>query len=137
MIRTAISQGTRANRTGNAAEEVIAAVLNINGIEYIRQRPVGMSIYGHPLRADYYLPTEELIIESKWQEVAGSADEKLPYLVTNIRECYPYPTVLVIGGTGWKAGALAWVRKQTDEYRLVKVLSIEDFMRWCNQGMQR
>lgn len=126
------TQGARANRTGKVAEDVIGAVLSAHGVEFVRQQPIGNSIYCHPLRADFYLPREELIIECKWQEVGGSADEKLPYLVENIRHCYPYPTILVLGGKGWKPGAIEWVKQQVDNTSLVNVLSVEEFMRWCN-----
>lgn len=133
VLRTKRNQWQRANRSGQVAEEVVGAILDKHGIEYVRQQPIGLSIYRHPLRADYYLPTEELIIECKWQEVNGSADEKLPYLVENIRQCYPYPCLLVLGGTGWKAGAVEWVRLQVNGSNLIGVLSFEEFMRWCNK----
>lgn len=127
------SQGAQANRTGGVAEGVIASILDSCRVDYIRQHLIGISIYGHPLRADFYLPKDELIIESKWQDVAGSADEKLPYLVMNIRERYPLPTLLVLGGKGWKAGAITWVKKQVDRTLLVDVLSVEEFMKWSGK----
>lgn len=126
------TQGAQANRTGNVAEGVIGAILTSCNVKFIPQYLLGISIYGHPLKADFFLPNDQIIIESKWQDVAGSADEKLPYLVMNIRERYPYPTVLVYGGQGWKAGAITWVKNQVDD-KLIRVLSVEEFMKWSGK----
>lgn len=133
QIRQRRSQGSRANKSGQVAENIIASILDDHGVEYVRQQPIGMSIYGHPLRVDFYLPTEELIIESKWQGIGGTADEKLPYLVMNIRECYPYPCILVLRGDGWKKGAIQWVHDAVDGHSLVAVLSADEFQQWCNR----
>jgi hypothetical protein len=128
-IRT---QGAKANKSGNTAEEVIATVLRGYGVKFEQQKRIGVSIYGHEMRADFYLPDLDLIIESKWQDTPGSADEKLPYLVANIRERYPYPAMLVLGGIGWKRGAKEWVRQQVDD-KLIGVMTIEQFMKWAGR----
>ena len=71
-----------------------------------------------------------LIVESKWQDVSGTADEKFPYLVANIRHCYPLPTVVVASGNGARPGAIAWLRSRVDGTQFVAVQSIEDFVSW-------
>lgn len=126
------TQGAKANKTGDTAEQVIAAVLRSYGIRFEQQKRIGASIYNHEMKVDFYLPEHELIIESKWQDAVGSADEKLPYLVANIRERYPYPAMLVLGGGGWKRGAIEWVRKQVDD-KLIGVMSVEQFMKWAGR----
>jgi len=130
MIKAIRTQGAKANKSGSTAERVIASVLSSYGIRFEQQKRIGLSIYSHELRADFYLPDHDLIIESKWQDVTGSADEKLPYLVANIREHYPYPVILVLGGTGWKRGAVEWVRRQIDN-KLIDVMGVEQFMKWA------
>ena len=70
-----------------------------------RQSPVGTSIYGTPLAADFIIYGADtfphgLAIESKWQHAQGSVDEKLPYLVLNIREGYRVPAIIVADGGG-------------------------------------
>jgi hypothetical protein len=107
-------------------------VLRGYGVKFEQQKRIGVSIYGHEMRADFYLPDLDLIIESKWQDTPGSADEKLPYLVANIRERYPYPAMLVLGGIGWKRGAKEWVRQQVDD-KLIGVMTIEQFMKWAGR----
>lgn len=81
----------------------------------------------------FFLPDHELIIESKWQSVGGTADEKLPYLCMNIKQRYPYPTIIVLGGEGWHPGAVEWIQCQVDGERLLHVLSVEEFMKWCGK----
>ena len=60
---------------------------------FAKQYPLCKNIYDapQPLKTDFILYHPEqypncLAIESKWQETGGSADEKFPYLVANIRE---------------------------------------------------
>jgi len=128
------TQGAQANRTGDVAEQVVGAVLRAYGVNYIRQQKIGIGIYeGRMLRVDFYLPDHELIIESKWQSVGGTADEKLPYLCLNIKQRYPCPTIIVLGGEGWHDGAVEWIKAQIDNERLLHVLSVEEFMKWCGK----
>ena len=102
----AIGQGLRANRNGRAAEDVIESILWQRGLRPRRQQVVGISIYGSALRADLLLaPMPQwpagLVIESKWQDTLGTADEKLAFLALNILEGrYPAPVVIVVHGGG-------------------------------------
>jgi hypothetical protein len=128
------TQGAQANRTGDVAEQVVASILSSYGVRYIRQQRIGEGIYeGRILQADFFLPDYEIIIESKWQSVGGTADEKLPYLCLNIKQRYPYPVVIVLGGIGWHPGSVKWIRDQVDGERLLHVLSFEEFMKWCGK----
>jgi len=135
------SQGQQANRNGRTAENVIDAILRLHAsAPPIRQYPVGFGIYGTPLQADFYLADVRgfvagLIIESKWQESSGSVDEKWPYLVENIRHCYPAPTIIVLHGGGFRPGAERWLRTQVDSHRLFAVLRLEEFMKWCSHNL--
>jgi hypothetical protein len=130
--------GQSANRSGHTAEQLIASVLQSRGFVYTRQYPVGHGIYGKMIRADFYIPPvaglpDGLAIESKWQDVAGSADEKFPYLVANIRYCYPCPTIIVIDGGGVRSGATHWLRTQVDGVHLMAVHTIAEFVSWANR----
>ena len=112
--------GTQANYTGTVLEKFIQARLDELEYTYIvpakfdaaryleqpvysRQYHVGDSIYNTPLYCDFilYHPTRwpnSLIIESKWQQVSGSVDEKYPFLVLNIQYHYPHETILLLDG---------------------------------------
>jgi hypothetical protein len=133
-------QGRRAGRNGRAAEGVIEDTLNRRGYTPQTQYPIGKGIFGTDLYADFYLAhvppfPNGLIIESKWQEVAGSAEEKIVYLVENIRLCYPCPAIIIADGHGFRTGALRWLRSQAGQGRLFAVFSIVEFLSWCNQNL--
>jgi hypothetical protein len=134
------SQGKQAVKSGQAAESTIFYMLNERGYTVERQRSIGTGIYGTELRADFhvkgiYLFPDGLIIESKWQEMGGSVDEKYPYLVENIRQCYPCQAIVVHGGGGAKRGAIEWLRRQVDGDKLFAVFSFEEFLAWTIRNL--
>jgi hypothetical protein len=128
------NQGQKANATGQEAEDIIAGVLMRKGCRVERQVSLGASIYGTPINADFRVfglkqYPDGLIIECKWQSASGSVDEKFPYLVLNIKERFPLPTMVVLSGKGYKPGAEEWLRRQVDDW-LVAVMDLEEFITW-------
>lgn len=117
--------------------ELEAYIVNEKPGYYARQVKLGTGIYGTGIQADFVVYREStkqpLIIECKWQQSGGTADEKLPFLVANVRERYPYPTCVVIDGPGFRAGAVAWLKQQKDS-KLVAVLQMQEFQTWVNKG---
>ena len=96
------------------------------------------NIYGYPSELDFaiYHPTkhpEGLIIEVKWQQTRGTTDEKLPYFIMNIQTKYPYKTILLLDGAGWRSGALKWARSQVRN-NLIGVYNMVEFQTWINKG---
>jgi hypothetical protein len=133
-------QGRKANQNGRAAEGVIGDTLIRRGYRPIPQYLVGKSIFSTDLYVDFYLESvppfpNGLIIESKWQEVSGSAEEKIVYLVENIRHCYPCPVIIIADGNGFRPGALHWLRSQAGQGRLFAVFSLVEFLSWCNRTL--
>jgi hypothetical protein len=149
------TQGGKAVEYGNTLERFVLHTLNdrkytfvhnrrfiaaccLEQPLYTRQITVGESIYHTPLRADFmlYHPVKhlgKLIIECKWQQIAGSVDEKYPYTVQNIREKYPCPTIILLDGNGYKPGAKEWLCSQVDD-KLLAVFSMSEFQKWVNKG---
>lgn len=124
------------NRAGRIAEDVIAGIAASVGIECVRQAVVGRTIYGTDLRSDFVFQNvaeypNGVAVESKWQDVGGSVDEKFPYLVANIRECYPLPVIVVVHGGGCRPGAVAWLRRHCDGRQFVGVWTLEEFISWA------
>src|SRR4051794_24644691 len=106
---------------------------------FVAQYPIGSSIYGLPLNADFWVRgaahfPEGLAIEVKWQQSTGSVDEKFPYLVHNIKECYPCPALVIADGGGQRSGALHWMRDQVGA-NLMGVFSLAEFMAWANRNL--
>lgn len=137
-----LTQGGRANRHGRTAETIIESVLfdRAPNAEIVRQAAIGLTIYGGALVVDLYvlgLPgfLSGLAIESKWQETSGSVDEKFPYLVENIKTCYPCPAIIVTGAKGARPGAIRWLKQQIDGTHLLNVFTLEEFVTWCNRNL--
>lgn len=131
--------GSNAKKSGMVAERIIACILSERGYKIIRQYPVGASIYGHDLKCDFFISNVSgfpngLIIESKWQDSGGSVDEKFPYLVHNIKECFTCPAIVVLGGGKYKKGSVDWLLRQIDE-KLIAVYSIEEFVSYVNRSL--
>jgi hypothetical protein len=106
---------------------------------FVAQYPIGPSIYGLPLNADFWVRgarnfPEGMAIEVKWQQSTGSVDEKFPYLVYNIKECYPCPALVIADGGGQRPGALQWLRAQA-EGNLLAVFSLAEFVAWANRNL--
>ena len=147
--------GTTANKTGKRLEEFITHNLKetdytfverknwktaryLDQPIYTRQLYLCKSIYGTNVYGDFVIfhPQKHpdcLVIESKWQQVSGSVDEKLPFLVNNIKQKFSLDAVIIIDGGGQKKGAIEWVKKQIGGH-LVDVFSMADFQKWVNKG---
>jgi hypothetical protein len=145
--------GSPANFTGGSLEAIIKTAIERKAytpIErdkfdaarqlpqpvYAQQYPVGLSIYGTKQFCDFILHHPQkhangLIIEAKWQQVGGTADQKLVYTATTIKQTYPSPTIIVLDGGGASKGADAWLRKRVDG-KLLHVFNIMEFQRWAN-----
>ena len=153
---TLIQGGTQANYTGTVLEKFILSRLEDHDYMYIPQNRfvparfleqpiftrkfhVGKSIYNTAQYCDFilYHPQKwpnNLIIESKWQQVGGSVDEKYPYLVLNIQMQYKCPTILLLDGGGYKPGAEKWIRSQAGHSNLLHVFNMQQFLGWANKG---
>jgi hypothetical protein len=89
---------------------------------YSMQLLIDESIYStseqrYQVKADLviYNPTSKqkyMIIECKSQTSSGSVDEKYPYLNENIRDKYPYKTIVILDAPKAKKGAKTWLKKQ-------------------------
>lgn len=106
---------------------------------FVAQFPIGHSIYGLPINADFWVRgapgfPDGLAIEVKWQQSTGSVDEKFPYLMLNIRECYPCPALVIADGGGQRSGALQWLRAQVGGH-LIGVHSVTEFLAWANRNL--
>lgn len=96
---------------------------------------LGTGIYGNCLSADFLLHSifpRGLIIELKQQDNCGTTDEKIPYLVANIKHNYLLPTVLILEGKGWREGCRDWVKTQIGGDFLHVFNSVEAFQTWIS-----
>ncbi len=146
---------TGANYTGNQLEKFIQDRLIERGYKFVpkdkfnpatylqqpiysKQFYIGKSIYDTNMYCDFILYHPEkhpqcLIIESKWQQIGGSVDEKYPYVILNIQHKYPHKTILLLDGGGYKKQAETWIRSQIGN-NLLNVFSMVQFQTWANKG---
>lgn len=108
---------------------------------FIKQFNVGETIYGSTRKVDFFIKNRnlfehDLVIECKWQQVAGSVDEKFPFLLHNINKS-KIPTIIILDGDGYKPEAKNWLleqRKRPENQALLNVWSMNEFMRAINDG---
>ncbi len=158
-----MSKGRSANITGNQLEIAVQTVLLNKGFEIEmyrkwQKKPENYgkelllknvpfeTIYGHRGNTEFLLMSEKydlrIRIECKWQQSAGSVDEKLPYLYLNTIEAMPEKDIMIlIDGDGFKKGAKTWLKNavkqklytnETNNDTNVMVFSLADFFTWAN-----
>ncbi len=154
-----ISSGEKANSTGNLLEQFIEQILQkkgyvefwnhktiafenrkaIGGKQYLKQLPVGQTIYETTRKCDFFIVNrdlfpDDLIIECKWQQVPGSVDEKYPFLLFNIIKT-AVPTIVLMDGSGYKKNAMKWLKSQVHEKSaLIAVWNMAEFQTKANNG---
>lgn len=145
-------QGRQANQNGKAFEEQISQRLKSKG--YIQANAIPedcdqpffiyqyrgnfTSIYGLPMRVDFFVwhPVkypDGLIIECKYQETSGSADEKFPYTIACLRNI-GLPAILLLVGKGAKRCSVDWCLQQQD-HQLTVFSDFESFFRAANREL--
>lgn len=154
-----MTDGTKANRTGNRLERFVeqtlqeygyAAIINdkkgafanrksIGDKRYMTQVPVGPTIYESRRKSDFLIIDKDrfpdgLIIECKWQQAAGSVNEKYPFLLLNIQRT-GIPTIVLLDGDGYKPAARRWLADQVRPDSLLRgVWNMGEFQRAVNNG---
>jgi hypothetical protein len=158
-----MERGTTSNVTGNQLEVAVKTVLTGKGFQLVNYREWEKnkegfgrelllenapftSVYGHKANTEVLLLSEkyqlQIRIECKWQQSAGSVDEKLPYLYLNAIEAMPEDKVLIlIDGMGWKPGAVKWLKDavktkkyttEANKHKLILVQNLTEFFTWAN-----
>lgn len=108
------------------------------------------SIYNHPGKTEYVIINKlnkakerRIRVEVKWQQSAGSVDEKFPYIWLNAALAFEEEEVIIIiAGDGYKAGAREWMESQCekgwligDKNKTIKIMSIEGFVKYFTDEM--
>lgn len=131
--------------TGRALEMAVIPSLELGGYAHHEQVNVGKRITGGTHKVDIvaFRRNETYLISLKWQQVGGTADEKVPYEVLCLKSavqdsagafCRAY---LVLGGPAWPKRN--FYTSDTFEQLLphndaVTILPLEDFMALANSG---
>jgi len=146
-----MSQGGKANKTGLQLEWFVESALNkigyievgAEGLEekqpltYARNVPY-VNLYGGNSRTEFVLCDESggmIRIEAKWQQTAGSVDEKFPYMYLSLLETDEPHIIIVIDGGGQRQSALDWLAEQAknETRKKVDIMDMSDFLKWVNE----
>ncbi len=143
-------------RTGKTFEDVIKAALISNGYGVCEQIVIGKSLFGGNYKADFVVSDPlpgtnkcimsnpgKIIISCKWQQVPGTAEQKLLYeiasLIKIIKESNgAYSKAYVaLGGPGFSAHTKKYLLSQRHreilkDGELVEVLYIDDMIAKIN-----
>lgn len=156
-------QGALANDSGNILEQTVKTIFSAKGFikvlyrewlkapqkfgnELLLMNVPFTTIYNHGGNTEFRLLSKrfnmDIRIECKWQQVAGSVDEKLPYLYLNCIEAMPENNIIIIiDGNGWKKGSITWLkdavreRKYTtsdNNEKIIWVMDLKEFITWAN-----
>jgi len=157
------SQGGQANKTGKVLEELVVSTLTAHGFQVasfqnyskhpaqygaevaLRNVPY-RTLYGGRGYTEFLVQSERYglrtRIECKWQQKAGSVDEKLPHTYLSCIEAMEENDIIVlIGGKGFRDGAVNWLRSAAAESRYIpsnkpdktiRIMDPTEFLTWCN-----
>ena len=134
---------SRNTRTGNVLERMLLPALEQGGYSYRVQEKLGkrFGIGSHIVDAVAEKNGKQILISVKWQQVSGTAEQKVPFEVLCLLEAMengPYQKAyLVLGGEGWTlrkfytSGGLAKYLSYVDR---MEILTLESFVAKANSG---
>lgn len=135
----------RDTRTGGVLEAMILPALRRGGYPYKTQVKIGNRIGGgtHKVDAVAEGPAKPILVSLKWQQVPGTADQKVPFEVICLSEAITAgeysKAYLVLGGEGSKLRNF-YISDGLAPYLNLKNLSdvhivtLENFVAIANQG---
>ena len=134
----------RDTRTGGVLEQMILPALERGGYTYERQAHIGsrFGVGRHKVDAVADKDQKKILVSLKWQQVSGTAEQKVPFEVISMIEALetgPYAAAyVVLGGVNWKfrdfflKGDLnTYIPKGT----MVNLIALEAFVVKANQGI--
>lgn len=158
------TQGGQANKTGNVLEQLVVGTLTAHGFstvlyseynkdpqshgnELLLKNMPFTTLYNGRGFTEFLLVSEKhtlkVRIECKWQQKAGSVDEKLPYVYLSCIEAIPEDDVIIlIDGKGFRDGAINWLKDAAEKrkyipkdkpHKDVKIMDATEFLTWCNE----
>ena len=136
----------RDTRTGGVLESMVLPALKRGGYEYKKAVNIGKRLGRgkHIVDVVAWDPEKRgYLISLKWQQVSGTAEQKVPFEVICLIEAVlssegKYEQAhLVLGGPGWSLRDFytkGGLRKYLNYQDKVTILSLEDFVARANKG---
>ncbi len=139
--------GSTGTRTGSTLEVTVEAVLLNNSYAVQKQQNAGTKPGGGRHKVDLVgmRPNgTKFLVSLKWQQTAGSAEEKIPFevikLLHALRENTDYDKAyIVIGGDGFSPGLVEFYlsdefRSYIRESQKIEILTLNDVITRANRG---
>ena len=157
------TQGGQANKTGNVLEQLVVSTLTTHGFDVVKysdfEKDKGKfggelllknapytTLYNGNGKTEFLLKSSKhdlcIRIECKWQQTAGSVDEKLPYVYLSAIDAIPEDDVIIlIDGDGFRDGAIEWIKKVSGNRfyipsdkpnKNIRIMSTTEFLTWSN-----
>lgn len=146
QLRTsnAIVMPSRNTTTGAVLENMILPALDRGGYAYAEQSNVGSRFGGGRHIVDVIAAREgrRILISLKWQQTAGTAEQKVPFEVICLAEAVLADNrfdkaYLVLGGEGWTLRSFyigGGLRTHLVHADKVNILTLEAFVAMANRG---
>jgi hypothetical protein len=133
----------RDTRTGDVLEQMILPALERGGYTYERQANIGsrFGVGRHKVDALAGKDQKKILVSLKWQQVSGTAEQKVPFEVISMIEAMETgqyaAAYVVLGGVNWKFRDF-YLRGGLDTYitkgTMVNLIALEEFVVKANQG---
>jgi hypothetical protein len=135
----------RDTRTGSVLENMVRHALELGGHSQTPQQVIGSRPGGGKHKVDVVARKADrtILVSLKWQQVSGTAEQKLPFEVICLAEAVRESNgtfdkaYLVLGGEGWTlreffvGGGLLGHLKYAE---LVEIMTLEGFVGRANAG---
>ena len=134
---------TRDTRTGGVLEQMILPALDCGGYDHQEQVPIGdrLGCGRHVIDVVAQKGTDSFLISVKWQQVSGTAEQKVPFEVICLLDAMERTTYakayLVLGGEGWKLRDFyvgGGLHRFVIGGNRVEIMTLEGFIARANQG---
>lgn len=129
--------------TGGVLEQMILPALSRGGYTYRTQVNIGRRLGGgrHVVDAFALKDNRTFLVSLKWQQVSGTAEQKVPFevicLAEAVRSGKYAKAYLVLGGDGWKLRDFytgGGLQQHLTNIGSVEILTLERFVAVANQG---
>src|SRR5215510_1101217 len=133
----------RDTRTGGVLEAMVLPSLKRGGYDYKVRVKIGQRLGcgAHYVDVIAEKDKRKLLVSLKWQQVAGTAEQKIPFEVICLAEALESgmyeKAYVVLGGEGWTlrqiytGGGLAKYLRGADQ---VEIVTLERFVATANSG---
>src|SRR5467141_2427718 len=132
----------RDTRTGGVLEQMVLPSLTRGGYDYKVRVKIGqrMGCGSHYVDVIVEKDGKKYLISLKWQQVGGTAEQKIPFevicLAEEVRSGIFQKAYLVLGGDGWSLRDFytgGGLKKHLTNADKVQVLTLERFVALANQ----